>query len=75
MLGMDVLDMENLEERLVGYRKGLGNAPPFGLGYLRLARELEPASYYGRAGSHLHSGLDRTNGRPTAHAAFINSPR
>src|SRR5688500_11997480 len=42
MLGMDVHDMENLEERLVGYRKGLERSTQFGLGYLRLARELEP---------------------------------
>jgi Xaa-Pro aminopeptidase len=42
MLGMDVHDMENLEERMVGYRKGLERSTQFGLGYLRLARELEP---------------------------------
>jgi Xaa-Pro aminopeptidase len=42
MLGMDVHDMENLEERLVGYREGLDRSTQFGLGYLRLARELEP---------------------------------
>ena len=42
MLGMDVHDMENLEERMVGYRKGLDRSTQFGLGYLRLARELEP---------------------------------
>lgn len=42
MLGMDVHDMENLEERLVGYRPGLERSTQFGLGYLRLARELEP---------------------------------
>lgn len=42
MLGMDVHDMENLEERLVGYRAGLERSTQFGLGYLRFARELEP---------------------------------
>ena len=42
MLGMDVHDMENLEERLVGYRPGLERSTQFGLGYLRLAREVEP---------------------------------
>jgi len=42
MLGMDVHDMENLEERLVGYRPGLDRSTQFGLGYLRLAREVEP---------------------------------
>ena len=41
MLGMDVHDMENLEEQLVGYRKGLERSTQFGLGYLRLAREVE----------------------------------
>ena len=34
--------MENLEERLVGYRPGLERSTQFGLGYLRLAREMEP---------------------------------
>lgn len=42
MLGMDVHDMENLEERLVGYRSGLERSTQFGLAYLRLGRELEP---------------------------------
>jgi len=42
MLGMDVHDMEGLEERLVGYRPGLERSSQFGLGYLRLAREMEP---------------------------------
>jgi len=39
---MDVHDMENLGEQLVGYRPGLERSTQFGLGYLRLARELEP---------------------------------
>jgi Xaa-Pro aminopeptidase len=42
MLGMDVHDMENLDERLVGYRPGLERSTQFGLAYLRLGRELEP---------------------------------
>ena len=42
MLGMDVHDMENLEERLIGYRPGLERSTQFGLAYLRLGRELEP---------------------------------
>ncbi len=42
MLGMDVHDMENLEERLVGYGPGLERSTQFGLGSLRLARALEP---------------------------------
>lgn len=34
--------MENLEERLIGYRPGLERSTQFGLAYLRLGRELEP---------------------------------
>jgi len=42
MMGMDVHDMENLGEDIVGYGPGLERSPQFGLNYLRLARELEP---------------------------------
>jgi Xaa-Pro aminopeptidase len=42
MLGMDVHDMENLGEDIVGYGPGYERSPQFGLGYLRLARPLEP---------------------------------
>ena len=42
MMGMDVHDMENLEEHLVGYGDGLTRSAQFGLAYLRLARTLEP---------------------------------
>jgi Xaa-Pro aminopeptidase len=42
MLGMDVHDMENLGEQFVGYDDGVARSTQFGLGYLRLARRLEP---------------------------------
>ena len=42
MMGMDVHDMENLGEDIVGYGPGFERSPQFGLNYLRLARKLEP---------------------------------
>src|SRR5690606_8097680 len=42
MIGLDVHDMENLGEEFVGYGPGFTRSPQFGLGYLRLARTLEP---------------------------------
>lgn len=42
MIGLDVHDMENLGEAFVGYGPGFTRSPQFGLGYLRLARTLEP---------------------------------
>jgi Xaa-Pro aminopeptidase len=42
MMGLDVHDMENLGEDIVGYGPGYERSPQFGLGYLRLARPLEP---------------------------------
>lgn len=41
MMGLDVHDMENLGENLVGYREGLTRSKQLGLKSLRLARELE----------------------------------
>lgn len=41
MIGLDVHDMENLGENLVGYRDGLTRSTQLGLKSLRLARELE----------------------------------
>ncbi len=41
MMGMDVHDMENLGEDIVGYGPGFERSTQFGLGYLRLARALE----------------------------------
>lgn len=42
LLGLDVHDMENLGEDHVGYDQNLKRSEQFGLGYLRLARTLEP---------------------------------
>ncbi len=42
MMGLDVHDMENLGETLVGYEKNAKRSSQFGLAYLRLARELKP---------------------------------
>ncbi|HEX5216398.1 MAG TPA: Xaa-Pro aminopeptidase [Vicinamibacterales bacterium] len=42
MMGLDVHDMENLGEDIVGYGQGYERSTQFGLGYLRLARPLEP---------------------------------
>ena len=42
LMGLDVHDMENLGEDIVGYGPGYERSTQFGLGYLRLARPLEP---------------------------------
>lgn len=42
MIGLDVHDMENLGEELVGYGPDFTRSTQFGLAYLRLARTLEP---------------------------------
>jgi Xaa-Pro aminopeptidase len=42
MLGLDVHDMENLGENLVGYDEKLSRSTQFGAAYLRLAKELKP---------------------------------
>ena len=42
MLGLDVHDMENLGEDLVGYNEEVKRSDQFGLAYLRLGKELEP---------------------------------
>mgnify|MGYP000695868106 FL=1 len=42
MLGLDVHDMEGLGEDYVGYNESIKRSEQFGLGYLRLARTLEP---------------------------------
>lgn len=41
LLGLDVHDMEDLGDR-AGYAPGRARSPQFGLGYLRLDRDLEP---------------------------------
>ena len=40
-MGMDVHDLENIGEDIVGYGQGYERSTQFGLGYLRLARPLE----------------------------------
>jgi len=42
MIGLDVHDLENLGEQYVGYEPGVERSQQFGLGYLRLARKLQP---------------------------------
>lgn len=42
MMGLDVHDMENLGENFVGYDGNTKRSDQFGLGYLRLAKELKP---------------------------------
>ena len=42
MLGLDVHDMENLGEDLVGYDSETKRSEQFGLAYLRLGKKLEP---------------------------------
>jgi len=42
MMGMDVHDMENIGEAFVGYDDTVARSTQFGLGYLRLAKKLEP---------------------------------
>ncbi|RKY54700.1 MAG: aminopeptidase P family protein, partial [Candidatus Neomarinimicrobiota bacterium] len=42
MLGLDVHDMENLGEDLVGYDSETKRSAQFGLAYLRLGKKLEP---------------------------------
>jgi Xaa-Pro aminopeptidase len=73
MMGMDVHDMENIGEDIVGYGPGYERSTQFGLGYLRLARPLEtgfvltvePGVYF------IPALIDqwKTEGR---HTAFIN---
>jgi Xaa-Pro dipeptidase len=42
MLGLDVHDMEDLGENLVGYADAVERSKQFGTAYLRLARKLQP---------------------------------
>ncbi len=42
MMGLDVHDMENVGEDLVGYDETIQRSDQFGLAYLRMARELKP---------------------------------
>jgi Xaa-Pro aminopeptidase len=42
MLGLDVHDMENLGENLIGYDETVSRSKQFGTAYLRLAKKLKP---------------------------------
>jgi Xaa-Pro aminopeptidase len=42
MMGLDVHDMEDLGETLVGYDDKFKRSQQFGLAYLRMAKKLEP---------------------------------
>lgn len=42
MMGLDVHDMENLGENLIGYDKLIKRSKQFGLAYLRFAKKLQP---------------------------------
>jgi Xaa-Pro aminopeptidase len=42
MLGLDVHDMENLGENLIGYDETIKRSEQFGTAYLRLAKKLKP---------------------------------
>ncbi len=42
MMGLDVHDMEGLDENYVGYDETVQRSKQFGLAYLRLAKELKP---------------------------------
>ena len=42
MMGLDVHDMENLGENLVGYDENQERSEQFGLAFLRLAKKLQP---------------------------------
>ena len=73
MMGMDVHDMENLGEDIVGYGAGYERSTQFGLNYLRLARPLEagfvltvePGLYF------IPALIDQWKAKKT-NAAFIN---
>lgn len=46
MMGLDVHDMEDLGENLVGYDENVQRSDQFGLAYLRFARELKPGHVF-----------------------------
>jgi Xaa-Pro aminopeptidase len=73
MMGMDVHDMENLGENFVGYEPGMERSTQFGLGYLRLARRLEPGFVLTvEPGCYFIPALIDQWKAERRHAAFIN---
>lgn len=76
MLGLDVHDMENLGENHVGYDQSVKRSEQFGLGYLRLARTLEPGFVLTvEPGIYFIPALVATWKKEKKHADFINYDR
>ena len=75
MMGLDVHDMENLGEDIVGYGPGYERSAQFGLGYLRLARPLEPGFVITvEPGLYFIPALIDQWKAEGRHAAFLNWP-
>ena len=76
MLGLDVHDMEGLGEDYVGYNESVKRSEQFGLGYLRLARTLEPGFVLTvEPGIYFIPPLMAQWKKEKKHAEFINYPR
>jgi len=76
MLGLDVHDMEGLGEDYVGYNESVKRSEQFGLGYLRLARTLEPGFVLTvEPGIYFIPPLIAQWKKEKKHAEFINYPR
>ncbi len=73
MMGLDVHDMENLGENHVGYDQTVKRSQQFGLGYLRLARTLEPGFVLTvEPGIYFIPALVSAWKKEKKHLAFIN---